>query len=426
METEKIFVATIGLDWADKKHDLWLRAAGAGKAEHVLIDHTPERLHEWVAELRRRFPQGHIALAVETSRGPVIHALQVYDFIVIYPVNPKALCSYREAFCVSGASDDRTDAMLLEEYVRLHQAKLKALEPDTELTRRLAGFIEKRRQLVDERTRLVNQLHSELKVYFPLAEELLPDLTLPMAAAFLLRWADLENLKKASPTRVRGFFYTHNCRSEKRLQERLEKIKAARALTSDPAIIIPARCKVQALAAMLQPLHKAIAELDLRIEQAMNEHPDAPIFRSFPGAGPVTAPRLLVAYGTHRDRFADAKEVQQFFGLAPVREQSGQSCVVHMRYRCPKFGRQSFHEHAAVVIKKEPWARAYYDQKRAAQKGHHTAIRSLAFKLIRIYTACWKTRTLYDSSRYVAALIKHGSPFAKASENRCIKARSEA
>jgi len=34
------------------------------------------------------------------------------------------------------------------------------------------------------------------------------------------------------------------------------------------------------------------------------------------------------------------------------------------------------------VIKKEPWAREYYDQKRAAQKGHHAAIRSLAFKLM--------------------------------------------
>ena len=43
--------------------------------------------------------------------------------------------------------------MLLEDYVRLHGDKLRALEPDTELTRKLAGWCEVRRALVDERTR---------------------------------------------------------------------------------------------------------------------------------------------------------------------------------------------------------------------------------------------------------------------------------
>lgn len=55
--------------------------------------------------------------------------------------------------------------MLLEEYLRFHQAKLRPLEPDTELTRKLSGLVENRRDLVDERTRLVNQLHSLLKTY---------------------------------------------------------------------------------------------------------------------------------------------------------------------------------------------------------------------------------------------------------------------
>ena len=50
-----------------------------------------------------------------------------YDFIVLFPINPKALKDYRAAFSVSGAKDDRTDAQLLEEFIRLHRDKLKAL-----------------------------------------------------------------------------------------------------------------------------------------------------------------------------------------------------------------------------------------------------------------------------------------------------------
>ena len=132
-------------------------------------------MHAWVAKLRERLPNQRVAVALETWRGPVISALMAYDFIVLFPVNPKSLKDYRAAFCVSGAKDDRTDAMLLEELVRLHRDKFMALEPDTELTRKLAGLVENRRHLVNERTRLVNQLHSALKTYFPLALDLLED-----------------------------------------------------------------------------------------------------------------------------------------------------------------------------------------------------------------------------------------------------------
>jgi len=412
MNTSSNFAATLGLDWADQKHDVWLRPADGSKAEHLQVEQTPEALHEWVAKLRARFGNRRIAVAVETSRGPIISALMAYDFIVLFPVNPKALKSYRDAFAVSGAKDDRTDAQLLEEWVRLHPDKLRALEPDTELTRRLAGLVQNRRHLVDERTRLVNQLHASLKTYYPLAETLLHgQMNTPMAAEFLVRWPDLGTLQRAQPAHLRAFFYQHHSRSAKTLEQRLAAVQQARALTTDPAIIQPAREWVGALAGMLRPLHQAVARLDQQIQQAMAEHPDAPIFRSFPGAGPALAPRLLVAFGTNRDRFDHADDVAAFYGIAPVVVQSGNSKTVHVRYRCPKFGRQTFHENAGCALTQEPWAKCYYDQQKRRNQGrHHQACRALAFKLIRIYFACWKHRTPYDSHRYVHALEQHASP----------------
>ena len=415
MNTTTNFAATIGLDWADQKHDLWIRPDNGEKAQHLRLEQTPEALHEWVAKLRQRFGNRPIAIAIETSRGPVISALMAYDFIVLFPVNPKAMKDYRAAFSVSGAKSDYTDAQLLEELVRLHRDKLKALEPDTELTRMLAGLVENRRHLVDERTRMVNQLHSILKTYYPLAETLLGrQMNQPIAADFLARWPDLESLRKAGPEKLRAFCYQHNSRNSVKIEERLAALKKATALTVDQAIINPARLLVTALANILKPLHQAIARLDQEIEQAMNQHPDAPIFRSFPAAGSALAPRLLVAFGTNRDRFENADEVAQFYGLAPVVVQSGNSKTVHIRYRCPKFGRQTFHENAGCVAKMEPWARCYYaQQKEKHDDKHHQACRSLAFKLIRIYFACWKNRTNYDASIYLRALEKQGSPLFK-------------
>jgi transposase len=169
---------------------------------------------------------------------------------------------------------------------------------------------------------------------------------------------------------------------------------------------------VQTLAGLLEVLHHSIATLDQKIETAMDAHPDAPIFRSFPGAGPARAPRLLVAFGTQRERFQSAQEVQQLYGIAPVIKASGQSHLVHMRFRCPKFGKQSFHENAHQACKKEPWARAYYDHQRQSKK-HHAAVRAVAFKLMRIYFACWRDRKIYDRNAYLSSLEKRGSPLLK-------------
>lgn len=412
MKDNSPFAATIGWDWANQKHDLWLRPAEGGKAEHLILEQSPEAIHEWAAKLRERFVGRPVAICIETSRGPAISALLMHEFIVMFPINPKALKSYRAAFCVSGAKDDRTDAMLLEEYVRLHRDKLRALEPDTVLTRSLAGLVELRRQLVDDRTRFVEQLHSSLKAYYPLAEALFRgQLTMPMATDFLARWPDLESLQKAEPGTLRAFFFKHNSRRRKTVEERLAAIAQAKALTNDAAIILGGRARVSAIAAMLKPLHRSIGEIEKQIEKLMDEHPDAAIFRSLPGAGPCLAPRLLVAFGTNRDRFASATEVAQFYGIAPVVRQSGGSRTVHVRRRCPKFGRQSFHENAGCALREEPWAKEFHAHYKHRHKDrHHQANRALALKLTRIYYACWKNRETYDAQRYLQALEKNGSP----------------
>lgn len=52
--------------------------------------------------------------------------------------------------------------------------------------------------------------------------------------------------------------------------------------------------------------------------------PDAKIFNSFPGAGKCLAPRPLAAIGEDRKRFNNAQALQNYAGLSPVTERSGQ------------------------------------------------------------------------------------------------------
>ena len=125
------------------------------------------------------------------------------------------------------------------------------------------------------------------------------------------------------------------------------------------------------------------------------------------------APRLLSAFGSERDRFQAASEVQEYSGIAPVTRRSGRQSQTVWRWSAPKFVRQSFHEFARLSIQHSAWARAYYELQRERGKSRHAAIRALAFKWIRIIYRCWKQRVAYDEAQYVQALVQRGSPLVK-------------
>ena len=405
----------VGIDWADQKHDIALRStSNQAKLERCSIESQPEALTDWVLELRERFAsQGKILVCLEQSRGALIHFLMGYDCFELYPINPKQLDNYRKAFHPSGAKDDPSEAELLCQFVSLHHERLHPWRPDDEQTRKLALFCEKRRQAIDARSALSNQLKSELKQYFPLALAVLDnDLTTVLAADFLLQWSSFESLKKTPAHKLRKFFYGHHCRSEQKIQARLQRLQSAQPLTRDCAIIEAGSLTVEMLARQLKDLAPYIARYEKQIFQLFAQHPDSGLFDNLPGAGDCLAPRLLSAFGSDRDRFQSPLEVLTFFGVAPITERSGKTTWIHFRWACSKFLRQSFHEFAGHSVRFCDWAAAFYEQQRARGKGHHAALRALSYKWIRILFRCWKTRQPYDPQRYLAALAQRASPLA--------------
>jgi transposase len=413
----KAVAAFVGIDWADQKHDIALRAlCGQEQLERCRIESQPEALSDWVLALRERFgSQAKILVCLEQSRGALIHFLMGYDCFELYPINPKELDNYRKAFSPSGAKDDPSDAELLCQFVSLHHERLRPWQADDEQTRKLGLLCEKRRQAVDARTALSNQLKSELKQYYPLALTVLDnDLTSVLAADFLLQWSNFESVKKASAHKLRSFFYGHQCRSEQKIQTRIQSIQAAVALTKDRAIIEAGTLTVQMLAQQLKALVPYIRRYEEQIAELFSQHPDSVLFNNLPGAGDHLAPRLLCAFGSNRERFSSSLEALTFFGVAPVTERSGKSTWVHFRWACPKFLRQSFHQFANHSLRFCDWAKTFYEQQRARGKDHHAAVRALAYKWIRILFRCWKSRQPYDPQRYLTALAQRASPFASA------------
>lgn len=297
--------------------------------------------------------------------------------------------------------------------VTVHRKRLRAWQPDDELTRTITLLVQYRRELVDRQTGLTNRLADVLKLYFPQALTWAGDLATVQACDFLERWPTLAKLRQTTATKLKQFYLAHGCRKPELIEARLQQIPTAQPLTTDGAVITTSVSMVHALIGQLRPLMGSIKQLDKQIAELFAAHDDQEIFSSFPGAGAVFAPRLLAAFGADRDRFSSAQEMQQLSGIAPVIERSGKTCWVHRRFACPKFLRQSFHEYAAQSIRWSPWARTYYNRQRQRGNGHHAAVRSLAFRWIRIIFRCWQLRMPYSEDTYQQALHRRGSALAK-------------
>jgi transposase len=410
---EPEFAAFVGIDWADRKHDVCLQVAGALTPEAFVLEHRPRVIDAWARQLRERFGGRPIAVCLELAQGPIVSALLEYEFFVIFPVNPSTLAKYRRAFVPSGAKDDPTDAALALELLCRHPEKLAPLRRESDDMRALRRLVEARRDLVQDRVRVTNRLTFTLKDYFPQIVDWFRDKETDVFAAFLERWPSLQAAQRARRDTIVAFFHAHSVRHAAAIERRINAIQAERPLTTDMAVIQPALAVVATLLPQLRALSAGIARLDADIAKRCEALPDFRLFVDLPGAGPVFSSRLLAAFGERRERFADAAAVQKCVGVAPVTERSGKKHWVHWRWACPTFLRQTFVEWAASSVAHSFWARAFYDSNRARGSSHNATIRALAFKWIRILFRCWVDRTPYSESRYLTALQKRQSPLLK-------------
>jgi transposase len=403
------FKAFVGLDWADKKHDICIQAAESSEREFYQIQHTVDDIEQWAYSLRARF-NGRIAVAVELSKGPIVYALQQFDFITIFPVNPTTLARYRNTFTLSAAKDDPTDAEFALELMLRYPDKVLPLTPQSENMRKLTYLVRSRRKLVEDRRRLANRLIATLKQYYPQVLDWFSHKNTQLFCDFILRWPSLQELKKARKQSIVKLFKSSSGRTSPLIEKRLQAIKSARPLTEDRAVISAHRLEAMALAAQMLAIIHAIKVFDVEILSTFKALPDCPIFSGLPGAGPCLAPRLLVAFGEDRSRYKSAAEIQQYAGIAPVTERSGKRSWIHWRWQCSKFLRQTFVEWSAKTVSQSYWAGVYYQNQRDKGKSHQAAVRSLAFKWIRILYACWQSKTPYNETRYLNQLRERSSP----------------
>jgi len=391
----------VGDDWAEDHHDVEVMSeAGKVLARRRLPEGVAgiAQLHALIgAHLGEDPDEAEVIVGIETDRGPWVTALVTSGYLV-FPVNPLQASRYRERHGVSRAKSDAGDAHMLADMVRTDSHQLRPAAGDSPEAEAVKVLARTHKTLIWERTRATQRLRHQLREYFPAALEAFDDLDAPDT---------LELLGKApEPGRAARLTRAQVSAALKRARRRNIPDKATAIMAAlrgehlgQPEILTAAyAATVRSLIAVIATLNEQVKILQGQVEEHFGRHPDAEIYLSQPGLGPVLGARVLAEFGDDPHRYSDGKARRNYAATSPITRASGKKKVVAARFVHNDRLVDALNAQAFAALNASPGARAFYDQQRTKGIEHNDALRRLANRLVGILHGCLKTRTLYNEA----------------------------
>ncbi|MDT0277588.1 IS110 family transposase [Blastococcus goldschmidtiae] len=318
----------LGNDWAEAHHDI------------ELVDESGRRL------ARRRLPEGvdglaglhsliadhldeddeadQVIVGIETDRGPWVQALIAAGYTV-YAINPRQVARYRERHGTAGAKSDPGDAHVLAELVRLDRAHHRPVAGDSALAEHIKVLTRTHQSLIWSRQRQTNALRSMLREFYPAALAAFgEDLASREALAILAIAPAPEAGRRLSQSKIAAALRrAGRQRSIDASAERIQTALRTPQLEAHPGVVSAYAAAVRSLIAVIDALVTQVEALRGEVEAGFGRHPDAEIYLSQPGLGPILGARVLAEFGDDPHRYADAKGRKNYSGMAPITRASG-------------------------------------------------------------------------------------------------------
>ncbi len=404
MENHKsLFFA--GVDWGRESHQVCVVDQEGSVIGEKAFKHTGGGLFEMARWMMRvSGSQAHnIAAAIEVNHGPVVESLLEQGFWV-YSINPRQLDRFRDRFCVSGAKDDRRDALVLASTLRTDRPHFRCLEPRDPDIITLREFNRTREELVGERTRLVNRFRGLLWRYYPQFGELMGNTVRPWHTELWELAPCPDSAKRIRTSTVQKLLKRNRVRrvDAKGALEilRSEKINIKQATVAscvEHIRTIAQRMKVvdRQLKRTKDSIRKVIETIDSKQRTEGGGPTDIEILRSIPGVGDVVLATLLAeAWDLIRRR--DLKALRCLGGTAPVTRQSGKTKqVVRRRAVCGSLS-DAFHVLGGIAAMYDPVSRAKYKSLREKGHGYCRSVRTVCDRLLSVACAILKKGELFD------------------------------
>jgi len=391
-----------GLDWATRTHAVCVVDEDGQIRARFEVPNTGKSFAGLIKRLSKLKVTG---VGIERVDGPLVEAM-LEAGLAVHVIAPSMLKAVRTRYGAAGAKSDPGDAFVLADLLRTDHHRLAPLVPDGPATKALRALTRTRKDLVQARVALTNQLEAQLHVCFPGAVGLFADLHSAVAAAFLRRYPTASRAARLTEARLAGFLRRISYCGRTPVAELLRRITEAPAATLGAEEDEARAACVLALVDAIQTCQGRARELEAEVVERLEVHADASIFTSLPRAGRgVRAASLLAEIGDVRERFPDAESLIALAGAAPVTRASGKHRSVNFRWACDKKLRQAVVDFADDSRHASPWAADIYG--RAVDRGctHPHAVRILARAWLRVIWRCWQDRAPYDVTKHRGAVM---------------------
>lgn len=397
MSEEKSLELRVSVDVGYRRHSVAMGLSSGEVLEEFEIDHRIEGFQEFFSriEKHRKKENCGVAVAMEGYNG---HARPLDSLVRergyrLYNLNNLKFARFKEIF-PGAAKSDRIDArkglelFQLSDHLPLAKEVLQEVRgtpPENEVLKRLTR---RRRRLVNERVRVVNNLQADLQAVSPGLLEITGEASNQWFLNFLLSADTLPQLARLK-------------------QRTLVKIRSVGAKS---AAIIEGWQKrahfsqeVQWVGEMIQEdarrcleLDEKINRLETRIAEVANGSKIAKTLRSIPGFGAVCTSELAGEIGTI-ERFASEGSLSLYLGMSTLDNSSGKyqgtKGPKHVNTRAKAAMMIALDRHRKYV----PESQRYYEKKRREGKKHNQAIRALGRHLSRIIYKMLKEERDYQS-----------------------------
>ena len=389
-----------GIDWGGDHHQLCVVDGHGDRLAQLRVAHDVAGLAALDRELRRfadRMP-----VAIERSEGLLVEHLQAGGH-ALYPVSPRIAARARERYKVAPVKDDRFDAFVLADTLRLEHHRWRPLSTPSPLLAEIKALTRDRDRLLETQQAVESQLRMILEAYHPAPVRLFSSVDRQITLSFVLDYPTPATASRIKTTRMNGFLSRHHYTGRRPGQVLAERMRV-NLLSGSPGTVAGKSFSAQSYARLLQLLNTQLGEYDDAIAAAVAEHPDAHIFASFPGIGPVLTAVLLAEIGEDRGRYPADTVLLAEAGLAPVTRSSGRSRSVRFRYAANTRLREAATWWAFNSMKESPWAAAAFQQARQQHgQRYHRALRGLAARWTRVLWRCWQDGADYDPGKHTSA-----------------------
>jgi len=396
VSAEKFKELRVSVDVGYRRHSVAIGLPSGEVLEEFEIEHRLEGFAEFFSRIEKHNSKRgcSVAVAMEGYNGyarPLDSMVRQRGYR-LYNINNLKLARFKEIFPGS-AKSDRIDArkglelFQLREHLPLAKEVLQEVTGTPQHNEALKRLTRRRRRLVNERVRVVNNLQTDLQAVCPGLLEITSEASNQWFLNFLLSaktLPQLARLRKASLLKIPavGRKYASLIEGWQKRSHFGAEVEWVSEMIQEDA----QRCL---------DLEEKIKALETKIEQIAKDSKIATILLSIPGFGAVCTSELAGEIGTI-ERFGKEGSLALYLGMSTLDNSSGKyqgsKAPKHVNTRAKAAMMIALDRHRKYV----PESQRYYEKKRSEGKKHNQAIRALGRHLCRIIYKMLKQEREYQ------------------------------